>query len=44
MKIVDIKTHVLRTELEEPFSFSMGWVTRRSTMIVELLTDVGVTG
>jgi D-galactarolactone cycloisomerase len=44
MKIVDIKTHVLRTELEEPFSFSMGWVTRRSTMIVELLTDAGVTG
>jgi D-galactarolactone cycloisomerase len=44
MKIVDVKTHVLSTPLEEPFSFSMGWVTKRSTMIVEVLTDDGVTG
>lgn len=44
MKIVDVKTHVLSTPLEEPFSFSMGWVTRRSTMIVEVVTDEGVTG
>ena len=44
MKIVDIKTHVLSTPLDEPFSFSMGWVTKRSTMIVELITDEGVTG
>jgi D-galactarolactone cycloisomerase len=44
MKIIDVKTHVLSTPLEEPFSFSMGWVTRRSTMIVEVLTDEGVTG
>lgn len=44
MKIAQIKTHVLSTPLDEPFSFSMGWVTRRSTMIVELLTDEGITG
>ncbi len=44
MKIVDIKTHVLSTPLSEPFAFSMGWVSRRSTMIVELITDDGVTG
>ncbi|MEO6321485.1 MAG: mandelate racemase/muconate lactonizing enzyme family protein [Polaromonas sp.] len=44
MKIIDIKTHVLSTPLDEPFAFSMGWVSRRSTMIVELLTDEGVTG
>jgi D-galactarolactone cycloisomerase len=44
MKITDIKTHVLSTPLDEPFSFSMGWVTRRSTMIVEVLTDEGITG
>lgn len=44
MKILDLKTHVLSTPLEVPFAFSMGWVSRRSTMIVELITDDGVTG
>lgn len=44
MKITDIKTHVLSTSLDEPFAFSMGWVSRRSTVIVELSTDDGVTG
>ena len=44
MKITDIKTHVLATELAEPFSFSMGWVKKRSTMIVEIITDEGVIG
>jgi D-galactarolactone cycloisomerase len=44
MKIVDVVPHVLSTPLEEPFSFSQGWVDRRSTMIVEVLTDEGVTG
>jgi D-galactarolactone cycloisomerase len=44
MKIVDVIPHVLSTPLEEPFSFSQGWVDRRSTMIVEVLTDEGVTG
>jgi D-galactarolactone cycloisomerase len=44
MKIVDIVPHVLSTPLEEPFSFSQGWVDKRSTMIVEVLTDEGVTG
>jgi D-galactarolactone cycloisomerase len=44
MKIVEIVPHVLSTPLEEPFSFSQGWVDKRSTMIVEVLTDEGVTG
>ncbi|MBU1358923.1 MAG: mandelate racemase/muconate lactonizing enzyme family protein [Gammaproteobacteria bacterium] len=44
MKITDVKTHVLSTPLEEPFAFSMGWVTQRSAVIVELSTDEGVTG
>ncbi len=44
MKIVDVKTHVLSTPLDEPFAFSMGWVTKRGTMIVELITDEGITG
>ncbi|MFT3963434.1 mandelate racemase/muconate lactonizing enzyme family protein [Propionivibrio sp.] len=44
MKIMDVKTHVLSVPLEEPFAFSMGWVTKRSTMIVEIVTDEGITG
>jgi D-galactarolactone cycloisomerase len=44
MKIVEIVPHVLSTPLEEPFSFSQGWVDKRSTMIVEVLTAEGVTG
>ena len=44
MRIVDIVPHVLSTPLEEPFSFSQGWIDRRSTMIVEVSTDEGVTG
>ena len=44
MKITDVRTYVLSTPLDEPFAFSMGWVKRRSTMIVEVLTDEGVTG
>ena len=35
MKIAGVKTHVLSTPLEEPFAFSMGRVTKRSTMVVE---------
>jgi D-galactarolactone cycloisomerase len=44
MKVTDVITHVLSTPLAEPFAFSMGWVHRRSTMIVEITTDTGVTG
>src|SRR5271169_3360710 len=44
MKIINVKTHVLSTPLAEPFAFSMGWVKQRSTMIVELITDEGITG
>ena len=44
MKIVDLKTHVLTSSLETPFSFSMGWVSQRSTMLVEVITDECVVG
>ena len=44
MKIRDIKTHVLSKPLDKPFAFSMGWVNQRSSMLVELTTDDGVTG
>ena len=44
MKIREIKTHVLSKPLDKPFAFSMGWVHQRSAMVVELITDEGVTG
>lgn len=44
MKIIDVKTHVLTSDLLEPFAFSMGWVTKRGTMVVEVITDEGITG
>lgn len=44
MKIIDVKTYVLSTPLEVPFAFSMGWVTTRGTMIVEVVTDDGISG
>jgi D-galactarolactone cycloisomerase len=44
MKIVNVTPHVLSTPLEEPFAFSQGWVEKRSTMMVEVSTDEGITG
>lgn len=44
MKIVDVIPHVLSKPIDEPFSFSQGWVSKRSTMITEIVTDEGVVG
>ncbi|MGQ0579647.1 MAG: mandelate racemase/muconate lactonizing enzyme family protein [Betaproteobacteria bacterium] len=44
MKITDIKIHVLKSALAEPFAFSQGWVKQRSATLVEVLTDEGITG
>jgi L-alanine-DL-glutamate epimerase-like enolase superfamily enzyme len=44
MKIVDVVAHLLSTPLEEPFAFSQGRVRRRSAVVVEVVTDEGVTG
>lgn len=44
MRIADVIAHVLSVPLEEPFAFSQGWVTHRSSVIVEIVTDDGVTG
>ncbi len=44
MKIVDIRIHVLKSPLAEPFAFSQGWVRQRSATLVEVLTDEGITG
>jgi D-galactarolactone cycloisomerase len=44
VKITDIRVHPLRTPLETPFAFSQGWVRHRSSTIVEVITDDGITG
>ena len=44
MKIVDVKTWALRSDLAEPFAFSQGWVRQRAATIVEVVTDEGLSG
>jgi D-galactarolactone cycloisomerase len=44
MKITDVRAHVLRSALEQPFAFSQGWVSSRGATLVEVDTDEGVTG
>ena len=44
MKIADLKIHVLKSTLAEPFAFSQGWVRQRSATLVEIITDQGITG
>ena len=44
MKITDLKIHVLKSPLAEPFAFSQGWVKQRSATLLEILTDEGITG
>lgn len=44
MKITDLKIHVLKSSLTEPFAFSQGWVRSRSATLLEVLTDSGPSG
>lgn len=44
MKITDVRTHVLRSPLAQPFAFSQGWVGSRGATLVEVATDSGLTG
>ena len=44
MKIADLRIHVLKSALAEPFAFSQGWVRQRSATLVEIITDAGITG
>jgi D-galactarolactone cycloisomerase len=44
MKITQVRAHVLRSALEQPFAFSQGWVSSRGATLVEVETDAGVTG
>src|SRR5688500_15720930 len=44
MKITNVRAHVLRSALAQPFAFSQGWVSSRGVTLVEVETDEGVTG
>ena len=45
MKITDVITHQLSAKVDEPFTSSRGWLyTTRGALVVEVLTDAGITG
>lgn len=45
MKIAEVKSYLLQAALDVPFFFSQpGTVSRRSSMVVELVTDEGISG
>src|ERR1043166_9638620 len=44
MKITDVRVHVLRSALEQPFAFSQGWVSSRGATLVEVAPDEGLSG
>ncbi|MCC4834458.1 mandelate racemase/muconate lactonizing enzyme family protein [Shewanella sp. 1_MG-2023] len=44
MKIIEIKSHVLQYDLEEELGYSQQYYAQRTTHLVEVITDVGITG
>src|SRR3989304_3496545 len=46
MRIRDIKTYLLRAELSdsEAFAYSQAWYKARTAMLVEVVSDEGITG
>jgi D-galactarolactone cycloisomerase len=44
MKITNVRAHVLRSALDQPFAFSQGWVSSRGATLIEVETDAGITG
>ncbi len=44
MKIIDVITHKISAKLDKPFKFSQGWVTSRSSVIVEVIGEDGTSG
>lgn len=43
-RIEHVGVHVVRALLPEPFAFSQGWATHRSSVLVEIRSSDGVTG
>ena len=44
IKITDVVVHIIKSDLEVPFSFSQGWVNQRSATLVEIKTNDGLIG
>jgi len=45
MKIIDVTTHQLQVNVDEPFTSSRGWYYKTKTaLVVEVKTDEGITG
>ncbi|MFS1423035.1 mandelate racemase/muconate lactonizing enzyme family protein [Shewanella sp. 10N.286.48.B5] len=44
MKIIEIKSHVLQYDLKEELGYSQQYYAQRTTHLVEVITDVGITG
>jgi D-galactarolactone cycloisomerase len=44
MHIQSVRVYPLSTPLAQPFHFSQGWVRRRSSTLVEIVTDTGISG
>jgi D-galactarolactone cycloisomerase len=44
VKIADIKTYVLSADLKTPFAYSQGWYDKRMALVVEVVTDEGLSG
>src|SRR5262245_20728754 len=44
MKITQVHVYPVQSALDQPFAFSQGWVRKRSSTLVEVLTDEGLIG
>jgi D-galactarolactone cycloisomerase len=44
MRITEIRTYALQSPLNQPFAFSQGRVTKRSSTLAEVITDTGLNG
>src|SRR5215218_8723875 len=44
MKVAAIKAYVLSADLKTPFAYSQGWYDKRMALVVEVVTDEGLSG
>ena len=44
MKIAEIKAYVLSADLKTPFAYSQGWYDKRMALVVEVVSDEGLSG
>jgi D-galactarolactone cycloisomerase len=44
MKIREVKTYRLNAALAEPFAYSQAWYDRRGALLVEIVSEDGLSG